>query len=166
MNNLQLNLSLKECVVAASLALILVGALAPASDARGFRARGANGATGAYGRSSANSRSGAAAAVGYNRGAAFRAGSWSRASKFAAQGVAGGSASGYSNNVYNAQTGTGTRNSGKDFNSASGQSYGYDGSTSYAKGQGTTSTIDTQNKGDYSVDWQKGSKPIVTPTGL
>ncbi len=99
---------------------------------------------------------------GANAGAYKKGVGGARASQFSSQGPNGGSASGYSNNVYNAQTGTGARNSGKDFNTASGQSYGYDGSTSYTKGSGATSTIDTQNKGDYTVDWQKGTKPVVT----
>ncbi len=192
MNNLKLRPSGGARVLnfAMSLAAIFAVSLAlganNAADARGFHARGSKGAAGGYARQGQYGRSAGAAAVGYNRGAGFRAGSWNgpnggslqsagggaykrgvgamRASKFASTGPNGGSASGYSNNVYNAQTGTGVRNSGKDINTASGQSYGYDSSTSYTKGQGATSTIDTQNKGDYSIDWQKGSKPVVTPS--
>lgn len=174
---------------AASMAMVVVAlTVATTHDAearRGF-ARGANGAVGGYARQGQYGSSAGGRAVRYGSGAAgFRAGSFAgpnggtfqganagafkkgvggaRASQFTSQGPNGGSASGYSNNVYNAQTGTGTRNSGKDFNTASGQSYGYDGSTSYTKGSGATSTIDTQNKGDYTVDWQKGAKPVVTP---
>ncbi len=39
--------------------------------------------------------------------------------------------------------------------SAGSIAHGYDGTTNYAKGQGATTTIDTQNQGDYTVDWQK-----------
>lgn len=179
---------MKRVMKAASIVMAFVALAASTTQvqARGGFARGANGAAGGYARQGQYGSSAGGRAVRYGQGAAgFRAGSFAgpnggtfqganagafkkgvggvRASKFTSQGPNGGSASGYSNNVYNAQTGTGTRNSGKDWNTSSGQSYGYDGSTSYTKGTGATSTIDTQNKGDYSVDWQKGAKPVVTP---
>ncbi|MBP9089501.1 hypothetical protein KBI23_00630 [bacterium] len=166
--------------------MALTAASTTQAEARRGYARGANGAVGGFARQGQYGSSVGGRAVRYGSGGAgFRAGSFAgpnggtfqganagafkkgiggaRASKFSSQGPNGGSASGYSNNVYNAQTGSGTRNSGKDINTASGQSYGYDGSTSYTKGSGATSTIDTQNKGDYTVDWQKGAKPVVTP---
>lgn len=87
-----------------------------------------------------------------------------RKSAFQSTGPNGGSASGYMNSKYNAQTGQGTRNSGFSGQTASGQNYGYTGDTNYTKGQGGQTTIDTQNKGDYTVDWQKGQKPVVTET--
>lgn len=180
---------MKRLMKVAGIAMVVValaGASTAEADARRGFARGANGAAGGWARQGQYGSSAGARAVRYGSGAAgFRAGSFAgpnggtfqganagafkkgvggaRASKFSSQGPNGASASGYSNNVYNAQTGTGTRNSGKDINTASGQSYGYDGSTSYTKGSGATSTIDTQNKGDYTVDWQKGAKPVVTP---
>lgn len=82
---------------------------------------------------------------------------------FNAQTANGASATGYKTNNYDAGTGTGTATRGRDFNTASGDSYGYDKSTSYTKGQGFTTTVDTQNKQDYTVEWQKGSKPVYTP---
>ncbi|MBN8660717.1 MAG: hypothetical protein J0M35_10160 [Candidatus Obscuribacter phosphatis] len=84
---------------------------------------------------------------------------------FQVSGAGGGSAVGYKTNQYDAQTGTGTSTRGRDYNTASGESYGYDASTSYTKGQGFTTTVDTQNKSDYTVQYQKGSKPVVQTTG-
>lgn len=82
---------------------------------------------------------------------------------FNANAANGASASGYKTNNYDATSGTGTMSKGRDYNTASGESYGYDKSTSYTKGEGFTTTVDTQNKQDYSVQWQKGSKPVYTP---
>jgi len=79
-------------------------------------------------------------------------------------GANGSSASGYKTNNYDATTGSGTSTKGRDINTASGDSYGYDATTSYQKGQGFSTTVDTQNKQDYTIDYSKGSKPIVTPT--
>jgi hypothetical protein len=126
----------------------------------GTRALGANAGFGARA-ASFNGPNGTNAQFG--AGGAYKRGTGGfRAKQFSATGANGGSANGYMNNVYNAQTGTGMRNSGKSYTNAQGQTYGYDGSTSYTKGQGATSSINTQNKGDYTVDWQKGEKPVVT----
>ncbi len=77
----------------------------------------------------------------------------------------GSTYSGYKNGRYDAQTGQGTYSSGKTYNDAvGGQQYGYSQDTQFAKGQGGQTTIDTQNKGDYTVDWQQGQKPVVTQT--
>lgn len=86
-----------------------------------------------------------------------------RHSQFQGTGANGGSANGYMNSKYNAQTGQGSRESGVSATSAGGQNYGYDAQSTYTRGQGGQTTIDTQNKGDYTVDWQKGEKPVVTP---
>ena len=83
---------------------------------------------------------------------------------FNVAGANGSSATGYKNNNYDATTGTGTMNKGRDYNTADGQSYGYDKTTDYTKGQGFTTSVDTQNNQDYSVTYQKGQKPVVTPT--
>ncbi|MBY0357543.1 MAG: hypothetical protein K2W82_06030 [Candidatus Obscuribacterales bacterium] len=84
--------------------------------------------------------------------------------------VSGTSASGnhyagYGGGAYNAQSGQGLYNGGKSYTHAqTGQQYGYDQSTQFVKGQGGQTTIQTENKGDYTVDWQKGQKPSVTQT--
>jgi len=80
-------------------------------------------------------------------------------------GANGSSASGYKTNNYDATTGSGSSTRGRDYNTASGESYGYDANTTYQKGEGFSTTIDTQNKQDYTIDYSKGSKPVVTPTG-
>ena len=160
--------------------------LAQPADARRAFARGANGSIGAFAQQGQYGQRAGARALGANAGFGFRGGSYQgqngstlqtaqggaykrgvgafRAKQFDATGANGGQAAGYMNNVYNAQTGTGTRNSGVSYTNPQGQSYGYDGTTNYTKGQGGTTTIDTQNKGDYTVDWQKGEKPVVTQT--
>lgn len=77
----------------------------------------------------------------------------------------GNAYSGYGRGAYNAQTGQGVYNSGKSYtNAQTGQQYGFDQNTQFAKGQGGQTTIQTENKGDYTVDWQKGQKPSVTQT--
>lgn len=170
---------------AALLAVFSMVVTPPAQARRAF-ARGANGSIGAFAHQGQYGQRAGARALGANQGFGFRGGSYQgpngstlqtaqggaykkgvgafRAKQFQATGANGGNASGYMNNAYNAQTGTGTRNSGASYTNPQGQSYGYDGTTNYAKGQGATTTIDTQNKGDYTIDWQKGQKPVVTPT--
>ncbi len=156
----------------------------PAEARRAF-ARGQYGAAGAYGSQGTYGSRFGARAMGANMGAGMRGGQWAgpnggtaqsagafgykrgvggfRGSSWQGQAPNGASGAGYSKNVYNAQTGQGTRSSSQQFETAAGQNYGYNGTTNYTKGQGATSTIDTQNKGDYTVDWQKGQKPVVTP---
>ncbi|HEY9713949.1 MAG TPA: hypothetical protein V6C72_10795 [Chroococcales cyanobacterium] len=76
----------------------------------------------------------------------------------------GSTYAGYNNARYNAQTGQGTINGGKTFdNAANGQQYGYTENTQFTRGQGGETTIDTDHKGDYQVDWQKGQKPVIVP---
>lgn len=82
---------------------------------------------------------------------------------FNATAANGASANGYKTNNYDAASGSGTKTKGRSYTSSSGESYGYDKSTSYTKGEGFTTTVDRQNQPDYSVDWQKGSKPVYTP---
>jgi hypothetical protein len=98
-----------------------------------------------------------ASAFGYRRGVgAFRQGGWS------GKGQNGTTASGSAKNQYNAQTGTGTRSSQMQAQNAAGQDYGYTGNTNYTKGQGSQSVIQTDNKGTYDVNLEKGEKPVVT----
>jgi len=168
----------------ATFLVVLSFATAPQAEARRAFARGANGAIGAFANQGQYGQRAGARALGANQGFGFRGGSYQgpngstlqtaqggaykrgvgafRSKQFQANGANGGNANGYMNNAYNAQTGTGTRNSGVSYTNPQGQSYGYDGTTNYAKGQGATTTIDTQNKGDYTIDWQKGQKPVVT----
>ncbi len=155
----------------------------PAQARRAF-ARGPNGAAGAFGSQGEYGSRMGARAMGYNAGAGFRAGQWNgpnggsaqggaafgykrgvggfRGTKWQGQTANGASGSGWSKNVYNAQTGQGTRSSSEQIQTAAGKDYGYNGSTNYTKGQGGQTTIDTDNKGDYSIEWQKGQKPVVT----
>ncbi|MDZ4834705.1 MAG: hypothetical protein SGJ27_13085 [Candidatus Melainabacteria bacterium] len=112
---------------------------------------------------------GTSAAGGSYQGAGGAA--WKRGVGGVAQtGVSGTTASGnqyagYKKGAYDAQTGQGAYNSGKSYtNAQTGQQYGYDQNTDFTRGQGGATTIDTQNKGDYQVDWQKGQKPTVTQT--
>lgn len=78
------------------------------------------------------------------------------------KGPNGSTYAGSTNGKYNAQTGQGSFDSSKQaYDAKNGKNYGYDASTQYQKGQGADTTIDTQNHGDYSVDWDKGSKPVV-----
>ncbi len=175
----------KSKLTAIGLAVLIATLAGAEAEARRI-ARGANGVVGAYGRQGAYGGRVGARAFGPNAGASFRAANYAgvnggafqggnvggykrgvgaaRASRFNATGPNGASASGYSNNIYNAQTASGVRNSGKSLTTAEGQSYGYDGTTTYTKGAGATTSLDTQNKGDYTIDWQKGAKPVVTPT--
>lgn len=173
-------------LVVPTLLITIAGGIAcqqPAEARRAF-ARGANGVLGGYASQGQYGQRAGFRAFGQNAGIAARAGSYAgpnggtlqtagggaykrgvgafRGSQFNATGPNGGAASGYSNHVYNAQTGA--RNSGKSYTNPEGQSYGYDSTTNYTRGQGGTTTIDTQNKGDYTIDWQKGEKPVVTPT--
>jgi hypothetical protein len=96
---------------------------------------------------------------GYQRGVGF-----GRKSGWNGTAANGASGSGYTNSKYNAQTGQGTRSSSEQVKNAAGQNYGYNGNTSYTKGQGGDSQINTDNHGDYNVDWAKGQKPVVTQT--
>lgn len=104
----------------------------------------------------------------YNGGAA---GAWKKGtggafgSSMNATSANGSAYSSYKRGGYSAATAQGQYNSGKTYtNAETGNQYGYDQSTSFVKGQGGTTTLDTQNKGDYTVDWQKGQKPLVTQT--
>jgi hypothetical protein len=80
-----------------------------------------------------------------------------------AQGPNGSTYNGYTRGNYNASTGQGTYNSGKQaYDAQNGQKYGYTDQSTYQKGQGGQSTIDTDNHGDYNVNWQPGQAPVVT----
>jgi len=171
--------------IAITLAILSITIQTPAEARRAF-ARGANGTMGAFASQGQYGQRAGARALGRNAGFGFRGGSYQgpngstlqtaqggaykrgvggfRKKGFEASGANGGTANGYMNNKYNAQTGTGERNSGVSYTNPQGQSYGYDGNTTYTKGQGGTTTIDTKNKNDYTIDWQKGQKPVVTQT--
>lgn len=175
-------------LVVPTLLLAILGSIAmeePAQAQRRMFARGANGVAGGYANQGQYGQRAGFRALGQNAGFGARASSYAgpnggtfqssgggaykkgvgafRQGQWAGTGPNGGAGSGYSNNTYNAQTGQGTRNSGATYTNPQGQNYGYDGTTSYTKGQGATSTIETQNNGSYNVDWQKGEKPVVTP---
>jgi hypothetical protein len=175
-----------EIFAAATLVLVGLSAIgSPAFAGRVF-ARGAHGAAGAYANSGAWGARGGGAVLGPNRGAGVRGGSYSGANggtlqtaggfgyskgvgafrKSAWSGTAanGATGSGYTNSKYNAQTGQGVRSSSEQVTNAAGQNYGYNGNTTYTKGQGGQSVLQTDNHGTYDVDWAKGSKPVVTET--
>lgn len=156
----------------------------PAFAGRAF-VRGAGGAAGGYASSGAWGARAGARALGPNRGAGIRGGTYNgpnggdlqtggafgysrgvggfRKSGWSGTAANGASGSGYTKSQYNAQTGQGTRSSAEQVKTASGQDYGYTGNTTYTKGQGGQSVIQTDNKGTYDVDWAKGEKPVVTP---
>lgn len=91
---------------------------------------------------------------------AFRQGS------FSGTAANGASANGNSNMQYNAQTGQGTRNSNAQFTSAAGENYGGSSATTYTRGQGTSTSLQTNNNGSYDITHQQGQKPVVTPTSV
>jgi hypothetical protein len=150
---------------------------------RGF-VRGPNGAAGGYASQGAWGRRAGGAIVGPNAGVGLRGGQYKGANggtfntgggfaykrgvgagrKSAWNGTTpnGGSGSGYTNSKYNAQTGQGTRSSSEQVQNAAGKDYGYNGNTSYTKGQGGQTQLNTDNHGDYNIDWAKGQKPTVT----
>ena len=80
-----------------------------------------------------------------------------------ASGPNGGKSNGYDNGAYNAQTGAGNVNSGANYTNGSGQQYGYSQQSNFVKGQGGSSTVNTDNHGQYDVNWGGGQKPVVTP---
>jgi hypothetical protein len=83
-----------------------------------------------------------------------------------ATGPGGSTYNGFSRGIYNAQTGNGSYNSSRQvYNAQNGQNYGYTNSTTYTKGQGGQTQIDTDHRGDYTVDWGKGQMPVVVKDG-
>lgn len=159
-----------------------VGGLQQAEARRAF-VRGPSGAAGAFASQGQYGGRIGARALGPNQGAGFRAGAYNgpnggsldgagafgykrgvgafRASGWQGTAANGASGYGYTKNKYNAQTGQGVRNSAEQVQTASGKDYGYSGTTDYSKGQ-ASSVIQTDNKGTYDINWQKGQKPVVT----
>lgn len=129
------------------------GAAAGAAK-QGTYGKGACGATGKYSQSMAK---GCAATVtgpegstatggrttGYKKGEGA-----ARASGYEAS-TDKGNFSGAKTRVYDAQTGAGSRSTSKsaDINKDGTDDYSVDGDTAYQKGEGATTTVDTQNKG-------------------
>lgn len=87
-------------------------------------------------------------------GKAFSQSSW--------VGPNGNTYNGYKNGGFDVQSQEGYYNSGKS-GTYKGQEYGYSQETDFTKGQGGTTTIDSLNKNDYQIEWQKGTRPIITP---
>lgn len=127
--------------------------------AGGFWKRGKGGAgAGAFQATGPNGGQGQGAA-----GGAWKAGVGGKAfSKSSWTGPNGNTYNGYKKGAYNVQTGEGSYDSGKS-GTYKGKDYGYAQETDYTKGQGGTTTIDSLNKQDYQIDWQKGTKPVITP---
>jgi hypothetical protein len=181
--------NMSKTVAAATGVFILSLYLLPAQDAYAgrFFARGQNGAAGAIGRRGQYGAGAAGFAGGPNMGGAFHAGQYAgpnggnvqsagasgykrglgafRKSSWSGQTASGASGSGFTNNQYNAQTGQGVRSSAQQVQTAAGKDYGYNGNTTYTKGQGADSTIQTDNHGTYNIDYNKGQKPVITNTG-
>jgi len=154
------------------------------AEARRAFARGANGVAGAYANSGTYGSRAGARVLGANAGAGIRGGQYVgpnggtaqaggafgyqkgvgafRGSGWNGTAANGATGSGYTRNQYNAQTGQGVRSSSEQVQNAAGQAYGYNGNTDYTKGQGASSVIQTDNKGTYDINWQKGQQPVVT----
>jgi hypothetical protein len=116
----------------------------------GFKGTGANGGTAQGG-----------GLAGWRRGVGAFEGT-----KMSATGPGGSSYNGSTQGQYNAQTGLGTYNASRQvYDAKNGQNYGYTDNTTYAKGQGGQTQIDTDHHGDYTVDWGKGQKPVIIQDG-
>lgn len=148
------------------------------------RFQGGGGAAGIAGRGQYGGGAAGGIATPYG-GGAFHAGKWAgpnggnfqtagagaykpgvgafRQGGFSGQTANGGTGSGTSGFKYNAQTGQGTQATSAQFKTANGQNYGGNESTSFTKGQGGDTSLQTDNHGSYNIDWQKGEKPVVTP---
>ena len=82
------------------------------------------------------------------------------------RGPGGSTYNGFSRGTYNAQTGTGAYDANRQVSDAkNGQNYGYTNDTTYQKGQGGQTQIDTDHHGDYTVDWGNGQKPTIINDG-
>lgn len=151
-------------LVAGSSAFLVVGVTVAGfvsscqpAEARGRYYRGARGAAGGWTRQGTYGQTAGFGARAYGKGGFF-------GTKTSLAGAGGSTYNGYRLGKYNAQTGQGAYASGKQvYNAKNGNTYGYNQNTAYTKGQGGTTTLDTQNKGDYTVEWAKGQKPVVTP---
>ncbi len=79
----------------------------------------------------------------------------------------GNAATGYSKNVYNAQTHTGSHSANKS-TSVNGTSYGYKTNNTYNYAQGSglngTSTVQTVNNGNYKCSYASGDGKVGTCT--
>jgi hypothetical protein len=181
-----MNASGKLLIISTGVIALTAYLTGSSAEARRVFARGPNGALGGYANQGTWGRNAGGAVVGPNAGAGLRGGQYTGANGGtlntgggfaykrgvgAARGSAwngtapnGTSGAGNSNMKYNAQTGQGTSNSSEQFKNAAGQTAGYNGNTTFAKGQGGDTQINTDNKGDYNVDWAKGQKPVVTQT--
>jgi len=78
------------------------------------------------------------------------------------KGPNGSTYTGYTRGKYNAQTGQGRYNaSHQAYDAKNGKTYGDTNNTTYSNGQGVTQ-LNTDNHGDYTIDWGKGQQPVVT----
>lgn len=137
--------------------------------------RGPRGVAGAFASQGANGARAGARLLGRNNGAGWRAGTFNgpnggsistahafgysrgvgafRAKGWQGQGPNGGSGQGGMSNIYNAQTGQGQKTRTEQLQTASGQNYGFTDTSTYTKGQGGTSVIQTDNHGTYDVNF-------------
>jgi hypothetical protein len=127
------------------------------AQARGGYLRGARGAAGGWARQGVYGQSAGYGARAYGKGGFF-------GTAASGTGPGGSTYKGFRRGRYNAQTGTGAYSSGKSvYDAKNGNTYGYSQDTAFTKGSGAQTSLDTQNKGDYTIDWSKGAKPVVTP---
>lgn len=170
-------------------ALLSTSANLSSAEARGFRRAGQNGVVGAHANNFVGSNGGtwqgagggfatrnagllggAFKGAGPNGGSGQGAGlaGWKRGvggfekTGMSLKGAGGSTYNGFTKGAYNAQTGQGAYNASHQVHDAqNGKNYGDTNQTSYSNGKGTTQ-LDTDNHGDYSVNWGKGTKPTIT----
>jgi hypothetical protein len=175
---------------ASLIAVIAVSCMQP-SQARGWRYAGPNGVAGARGGSYTGANGGTFAGggggfatrqagllggafkgTGANGGTAQGGGlaGWKQGvggfegTNMSAKGANGGTYNGSTRGQYNAQTGQGAYNgSHQVYDPQNGQTYGDTNQTTFTKGQGGTTQLDTNHNGDYQINYKPGQAPVVTP---
>jgi len=183
-------LTRKASLIALGAALLAVSTFqAPSAQARGWAVANGNGAAGGWGHRFSGPNGGRFAGGGgaiangnggvygrrfsalgangsYAQGGA--AAGWKRGvgavegSRLSMRGPGGSTYNGYTGGGYNAQTGNGAFNSSRQvYDAKNGQNYGYTNNSTYARGQGGQTQIDTDHHGDYTVDWGNGQRPVV-----
>jgi hypothetical protein len=181
--------SLSRPITFSLLAIIAASCCLAPAEARSFRAYGPRGAIGANARAYTNANGGTwgragAGAFGPNAGlggggfagsgpngsgsgggvAGYKRGVGAfEGTQMNLKGANGSSYNGYTKGKYNAQTGQGAYNaSHQGYDAQNGKTYGDTNNTSFTKGQGGTTQLDTDNHGDYTANWGAGQKPVIT----
>lgn len=172
-----------------ALAMFLISINPMDAEARGFRRSGPNGTVGARGGSfvgpnggrwqagaggignrNAGLVGGGFRGTGPNGGSGQGAGvaGWRRGTGgfertgMSLQGAGGSTYNGFTKGAYNAKTGQGAYDASHQvYDAKNGKSYGDANQTTYSNGQGVTQ-LNTDNHGDYTIDWGKGQQPTMT----